>query len=502
MKILTARQIKLLESATLQTQNIQELELVKRAGLALFKSITSKLKYHSEFAVFCGTGKNGADGLYCAKLLGEMGHKCRVYVLKLSKTPNNTFLKILDQLDQTLVPVEYINSINNFPKIRSKTIIIDAMLGTGLNRPLKGLIADVVQKINATRNNIVVSVDMPTGLMTEVLANSSEIIQANYTFTFETPKLTQLLPESYPYVGEWKVLPIGLDQKYLNKIETHLQYIDSESIKTLSKKLHREKFSHKGDFGHTLVVAGSLGKMGAAILTTKSALKSGAGLVTALVPAIGYEIMQISVPEAMTNISNDSDFIENIDVDLNVYKTIAMGPGLGTSTETIKAIKTLLRKVTYPIVIDADAINIFSADRSILEEIPKNSIFTPHIKEFDRLVGPSTNSIQRLEKQRTFAIRYNQIVVLKGAHTSISFPNGLILFNSTGNPGMATAGSGDVLTGTIAGMLSQGLKSAQAAILGVYYHGLAGDLAKKELGVIGINATDIINNLPKAINSH
>lgn len=501
MKILTAQQIKLLESATLQTQNIQELDLVKRAGQSLFKAIISKLRYHSEFVIFCGTGKNGADGLYCAKLLAEMGHKCKVFVIKLSKSPNDTFMKILDQLDQTLVPVEYINSINNFPKIRSNTIIIDSIIGTGLNRPLKGVVSDLVNKINATRKNVVISVDLPTGLMANELSSSTDIVEANYTFTFETPKLTLLLPESYPYVGEWKVLPIGLDEKYLNKIETHLQYIDSDSVKSLSKKLHRAKFSHKGDFGHTLVVAGSKGKMGASILTTKSALKSGAGLVTALVPSTGYEIMQISVPEAMTITSKDDEFIGNIDIDLNTYKTIAIGPGLGMSVETIKALKSLLRKVTYPIVIDADAINIIGADRSILEEIPKNSIFTPHIKEFDRLVGPSANSIQRIEKLKTFATRYNQVVVLKGAHTTISFPNGLVLFNSTGNPGMATAGSGDVLAGVIAGMLSQGLKSAQAAILGVYFHGLAGDFAKKELGVIGINATDIIKNIPKAINS-
>lgn len=501
MKILTAQQIKLLESATLQTQNIQEIDLVKRAGHALFKAIVSKLRYHSEFVVFCGSGKNGADGLYCAKLLSGMGHKCKVYIIKLSKSPNDTFMKLLDQLDQTLVPVEYINTINNFPKIRSSTIIIDSIIGTGLNRPLKGVVSEVVSKINSARNNVVISVDLPTGLMSNELPSSTNIVEANYTFTFETPKLSTLLPESYPYVGEWKILPIGLDEKYLNKIETPLQYIDSDSIKSLSKKLHRAKFSHKGDFGHTLVVAGSKGKMGASILTTKSALKSGAGLVTTLVPTIGYEIMQISVPEAMTLTAADLDFIGNIDIDLNDYQTIAIGPGLGMSKETIKSLTDLLRKVTYPIVIDADAINIISADRSILESIPKNSIFTPHIKEFDRLVGPSTNSLQRLDKLKTFATRYNQVVVLKGAHTTISFPNGLVLFNSTGNPGMATAGSGDVLTGTIAAMLSQGLKSAEAAILGVYFHGLAGDIAKQDLGVIGINATDIIGSIPKAINS-
>ena len=501
MKILTAQQIKLLESATLQTQNIQELDLVRRAGQALFKAITSKLRYHSEFVIFCGTGKNGADGLYCAKLLGDMGHKCWVYVIKLSKSPNTTFLKILNQLDQTLVPVEYINTISNFPKIRSNSIIIDSIIGTGLNRPLKGLLSELIQKINSTRKSIIISIDTPTGLMTESLSNSSEIVNANYTFTFESPKLTFLLPESYPFVGEWKVLSIDLDKKYLNKIESHLQYIDHKSVRVLSTKLHRPKFSHKGDFGHTLIIAGSKGKIGASILATKSALKSGAGLVTALVPSSAYEILQTSVPEAMTILSNDTDFIGNIDIDINTYKTIAIGPGLGMSSETVKALKDLLRKVTYPMVLDADAINIIGADRSILEELPKNSIFTPHVKEFDRMVGPSTNSLQRLEKQRTFATRYNQIVVLKGAHTSIAIPNGLILFNSTGNPGMATAGSGDVLTGTISAMLSQGLKSAEAAILGVFFHGMAGDLAMKEMGEIGINATDIIKNLPKAINS-
>lgn len=501
MKILTAPQIKLLESATLQIQNIQELDLVKRSGQALYNAISKRLRYHSEFVVICGTGKNGADGLYCAKLLGEAGHKCRVYIIKLSKSPNTTFLRILEQIDQTLVPVEYINSLSSYPKIKPNSIIIDAIIGIGLNRPLKGLLSEVVQKINSRKKNIVISVDIPTGMMSESLNKDSEIVKADFTYTFQSPKLSLLLPESDSYVGDWQVLPIGLDTKYLNKIEARLLYMTTGFVRPLARKLLRSKFSHKGDFGHTLIVAGSKGKMGASVLTTKSALRSGAGLVTAFIPTSGIDILQISVPEAMIIDSKKSDIIGDIDVDLNIYKSIAIGPGLGTALETSEGLKKLISKTTYPMVLDADAINIISTNRSMIEKVPKNSIFTPHVKEFDRLVGPSSNSLERLEKQQNFSKRYNQILVLKGAHTSIALPNGLTLFNTTGNPGMATAGSGDILTGVIAGLISQGLKPEEATILAVFVHGLAGDYAKKAHGVIGINATDIISNIPKAINT-
>lgn len=501
MKILTAQQVKVLESNTLQAQSISEYDLTKRAGEVLAKAISKKLLYHSEFIFFCGTGKNGADGLVCAKNLALQGHKCKVIIFKLGKAAHPVFLKSLDTLDQTLIKVEYINSLSTFPVIGTKAIIVDALIGTGLNKPITGPLEQIIEKINTYKSNITIAVDTPTGLGSELSAKSKSVINADVTFTFESPKLDFFFADNYPKVGDWEILPIKLDKKSLNKIETNNYYLDPLLVKKIAKKLRRLKFAHKGDFGHTLVIAGSKGKIGSAVLTTKSAVKIGSGLVTSYIPSIGYDILQISVPEAMTITDRGFTHISDNIFDINQYSSIVVGPGIGTEMVTKKAFEEFINKATRPIVIDADAINLISQDISIIDKIPQNSILTPHPKEFDRLVGASSSSIERFEKQKNFSKRYKQIIILKGAHTSITLPNGDVYFNSTGNPGMATGGSGDVLAGVIAGLMAQGLNSENASLLGVYIHGLAGDFAKREVGKIGISAGDIVGFLPNALST-
>lgn len=495
MKILTAQQIKILDSITLQKQSLTETDLVMRAGKVLAQSISTKYKDKPDLYFFCGNSKNGADGLVCAEELSRSGFKCFVYIVHISKDDNHTFTKTLEKIDTEKVRINYINNETNFPEIPSESLIVDAIIGTGVNAIITGLPAEVIHKINSYKNITRIAIDIPSGLACEGVNYSGTIVKADITYTFELPKLNILLADNYKFVGDWQILPIDLDSEQLSQIDTQYEYIDNTQISKLLLKLKREKFSHKGSFGHTLIVAGSIGKIGAVVLATKACLRSGSGLVTSYIPSCGYNILQTTVPEAMVICDKNSDIISKIEIDPNQFETIAIGPGLGKSPDTLSALTELLERANQPLVLDADALNLISSNRSLLDTIPKQSILTPHPKEFDRMVGSSLNSYSRLEKQINFAIRYNLIVILKGAHSSIALPDGKVFFNSTGNPGMATAGSGDILTGMIAGLLAQGLSSTEASILGVFMHGLAGDRARKHFGETSMIATDIVESI-------
>lgn len=495
MKILSAQQIKALDAATLQKRSLQEIDLVTQAGKILAQKIVKDFPHTTDFYFFCGNGKNGADGLVCAQELSQSEKNCFVNIINLSETANPAFTEILEKLDTESININYINNETNFPEIPEKSVIIDAILGTGINEAVEGLAAEVISKINSQNNTTILSVDLPSGLACTGPNYSDTIVHADITYTFELPKLNLLLADNYQFVGDWQIVPLELDTEQLSQTETKYEYLDISQVSELRAKLKRPKFSHKGNFGHVLIIAGSKGQIGAAVLATKACLHTGAGLVTSYVPACGYEIIQTAVPEAMVICDENPDVISNIELDLNQFTTIAVGPGIGQDEQTVSAFTAFLGKANRPLILDADALNLLSSNRSLLDKIPKYSVLTPHPKEFDRIVGPSSNSYLRLEKQINFATRYSQIVVLKGAHSSIALPDGRVFFNSTGNPGMATAGSGDVLTGMIAGLLAQGLDSEQAAILGVFAHGLAGDKARKHFGEIALTAGDIIRSI-------
>lgn len=498
MKILTAQQFAALSAETLKAQSISEVDLVKRAGSILADALISQFQTPALFYFFCGTGKNGADGLECAKKLQQQGNTCCIFIVNTTESKSPVFLTILNSLEGAELAVNYVNSETSFPQVPPEAIIIDALVGTGLNKAVTGLLQTAIEKINSSKVKEVISVDLPSGLSTNGPNLSDTILMADKTMTLELPKLNLFLADNYRYVGDWMILKIGLDEESLENINTDYEYIDSYIIESIANKLRRTKYAHKGNFGHTLFIGGMKGKIGAAILSTKASLRSGAGLSTAYVPACGYVPVQTALPEAMVLTDKNPDFITSLDMDFNQYSSIAVGPGLGVEEQTAQALKLLLQKVNIPVVLDADALNIIAGE---IETIPKDSILTPHIREFERLVGPSLHSNDRLEKQLNFSVRYKQVVILKGAHTSITLPDGRVFFNSTGNPGMATAGSGDVLTGVIAGLLAQGLDSYEAAILGVFMHGLAGDLASKDFGEVGMTSLDIIDYLPKALMS-
>lgn len=497
MKILTAQQIKTLETETLKVQNRTELDLIESAGAKVAHKILNRFD-NSIFYIFCGNGNNGADGLVCARELANKDKECQVYITNTSDSINPNLQVILEGIDKSKVNINFISNDSDIPDIPQDVLIVDALLGTGVNKAVTGVMSLVISKINAAGQRVV-SIDLPSGLPAEGLPYSNTIVESTITYTFELPKLNLLLPECEKFVNLWEIIKLKLDKHFLKSIGTRYQFLTKRKAALIMRKLNRSKFSHKGTFGHTLVIAGSKGKIGASILTAKSVLRSGGGLVTSHLPEIGHVPMQTALPEAIVMTDLNSDFTTGITADPHQYQSYAIGPGLGTAKETESALVKFLQNTVLPVVLDADALNLISNNLSYVESLPKRSVLTPHHKEFERLVGESANSYGSLEKQINFSSRYGQIVVLKGAHTRIALPDGSILFNSTGNPGLATAGSGDVLTGIIAGLISQGLSSDDSAVLGVYLHGLAGDLAKEEKGEQSIIASDIIENLGKAM---
>jgi len=373
---------------------------------------------------------------------------------------------------------------------------VDALFGSGLSRKLEGLPASLVKHMNQSGADIV-AIDIPSGLFGEDNRNNDRdaIIKATWTFTFQMPKLSFLFPENESFVGCWEVLDIGLMQQAIDEIDSGYFMLAQEDI--ASKIMQRKKFSHKGTYGHALLISGSYGKMGAAVLSAKACLRTGCGLVTVHIPKVGYEIVQTALPEAMISIDWSDIIFTNVP-DIENYSCIGIGPGIGTKQNTKRALLNLFERVEKPMVIDADALNILGEHKEWIQKIPANSILTPHPKEFERIVGQSTDDYDRNRKQITFAVENNIILVLKGAHTTIALPDGTCYFNSTGNPGMATAGSGDVLTGMILSLVSQGYHPADAAKIGVYLHGMSGDLAVKQTGQEAMIASDIIENAGKA----
>ncbi len=399
---------------------------------------------------------------------------------------------------ETKVPFETISESDQIPVFPGDAIIIDALFGSGLSRPVNGIVADIIKKINGSGCTII-SVDIPSGLFCEDNSGNDydSIVRATFTLSFQFPKLSFMFPENEKFTGQWHILPIGLDESIIETTATPYRFLDTEMVKPLLKK--RNKFDHKGSFGHGLLAGGSYGRMGAVVLGARAALRTGAGLVTCHIPSSGNLIMQCAVPEAMAIPDKSEKNISAIG-DTDSFSAIGIGPGMGTGKETQNAFHEFIISCNKPLVIDADALNILSENKSWLKDIPDMAVLTPHPKEFSRLAGESANSFDRLRKQTDFSAEYNCIVVLKGAYTSISEPGGMIWFNSTGNPGMATAGSGDTLTGIILSLLAQGYKPLDAALSGVYIHGLAGDIAAAGSSYESLIASDIIDHIGDAFN--
>lgn len=497
MKLFTTKQIAALDKYTIENEPISDIDLMERASLQITNWLVQRFSTEQKMIFFAGPGNNGGDALAIARQMADLDFFCEVYLIDLGRELKGSSAINRHRMElQQKVKISTIKTVNDFPKLSETDIILDGLFGSGLTRPLEGLVAEIVQKINDCQNKVI-SIDIPSGLMGEDNSenNAENIIQAYFTLTFQFPKISFLFAENEKFVGEWEVLPIRLHPDGISQTETSYFFIEKEDIKHIIRK--RSKFGHKGTYGHALLIAGSFGKMGAAVLASKSCLRSGVGLLTAQIPHLGYTIIQTAVPEAMASIDqHDYTFTEF--PDLSQFSAIGVGPGIGQKSNTKKALCELLEKSQVPLVIDADALNILAENKTWLEKLPPNSILTPHPGEFKRLVGEFSNSYENIQKQLEFSNRYKVIVVLKGAFSSISTPDGKLYFNSTGNPGMATAGSGDVLTGIILGLLAQGIQPEKAAVAGVFVHGLAGDLAAKMKSQISLVAGDLIEFLGKA----
>ena len=495
MKILSVNQIREADKYTIENEPIESVDLMERAATKVFEWLYRRAPRDKTIKIFCGMGNNGGDGLVVARQLNEQEIVPQVFMVRHSdRMSHDCEVNYYRLVNETKVPMFDILTEDNFPKVDANDVVVDAIFGSGLNRPPQGMTADLIAYLNQSKS-IRVAIDIPSGLFADVPSALGFIFKADYTLTFQNPKLAFLLPENDPYVGRFEVLDIGLHPHYLEEVETN----NLLTVKAMVKPIlhNRTKYSHKGTYGHALLIAGSEGKTGAALLGAKACLRTGVGLLSVHLPKVAQLPLQTSIPEAMIDV-DDSDSCFTMFQHLDAFSAVGVGPGLGKADDTIRALKRLIQEVQVPLVMDADALNILSDNPTWLAFLPAKTILTPHPKEFERLTGKSSTSFERLEKQRELSVRNNLIVVLKGAHTSITFPNGTCFFNTTGNPGMATAGSGDVLTGIILSLLAQRYSPEEAAVLGVYLHGLAGDLAAEETGQEALIASDITEHIGKA----
>ena len=498
MKIFTAAQIHELDKYTIENEPIESIDLMERAAKALTRAIMDEYNSLMPVIVFAGPGNNGGDALAVARMLAENNYTVTVYLFNVNgKLSNDCAVNKVRLMDNRRVK-NFIEVRQEFepPVLEEGMLIIDGIFGSGLNKPLAGGFASLVKYINSSAATVV-SIDVPSGLMTEdntynVRAN---IIHADLTLTLQHVKLAFLFKENQPYIGRLKVLDIRLSKEGIQKLDANYTMLEENDVRQMIQP--RSAFAHKGDMGHALLIAGSYGMGGAAVLAAKACLRSGCGKLTVHSPKKNNMVLQMSVPEAIIQLDREeTTFSEPIDTE--EYHVVGIGPGIGTSEQTAIAMISQIRRSQCPIVADADALNMLGTHRSWMQQLPKGMILTPHPKELDRMEGNSADSYERLVKASNLAERIQGYVILKGHYSALCMPDGHVIFNSTGNAGMATAGSGDVLTGIITGLLARGYKQAEACLLGMYLHGLAGDIAAKELGEESLIASDLIQYLPKA----
>lgn len=496
MQILSAQQIRELDRFTIDHAPIASIDLMEQAAKALFSELMTT-EHHGHLTIVCGMGNNGGDGLALARMMSAV-QDCEILVIVVAHTesPSLDFATNLERLRASGFEVARVKEIPDFPEIPPHSLVVDALLGTGLSRPIvTGILTEVIARVNVLPNRVL-SIDIPSGLCCDNHPEhlNGAVIRAQRTLTFHCPKLSFMFAENAPFVGDFTVLDIGLMETESGTLSPYVAVTDSIAGSILRP---RARFSHKGIYGHALLLAGQYGSMGAAVLSAKAVLRSGAGLVTAQVPVCGVDVMQTSVPEAICAVDDHQHYLTRFPK-LERFSAIGMGPGIGTADDTAHTLKRLIQDTKVPLVLDADALNILSENPTWWSFLPPQTVLTPHPKEFDRMAGRSESGFERWQRQQEFAKRHNCVVVLKGAFTSICSPAGQTFFNMSGNPGMATAGSGDVLTGVILGLLAQGYHPTQASVLGVFLHGLAGDLQVRENGMEALIASDIVKGLGAA----
>ncbi len=496
MKIFEASKVRDIDAYTILTEPLASIDLMERAALRLTGWYVRHYHTERKVVIFAGPGNNGGDALAMARLLAGRQFRVECYLLVFGKLSQDCSVNRERLKAQNLADLREIKAGDSLPSIAPGDVVVDGIFGSGLTRNISGFPGEVIRHINQLAETVI-SIDIPSGLFGEDNRENDyrSVIRATTTLTFQFPFLSFFFSENDAHVGSWRVHDIKLHPEIIEKTRTPFQTIEKELVGKILPG--RPRFAHKGTFGHALLISGCYGMMGAALLAGESCLRGGTGLVTLHVPKFGYSIIQTGFPEAIVSL-DQSDILFSEPPDLTPYTAIGIGPGLGCKPNSGKGLKMLLERASVPLVIDADGLNILSTHPEWLELLPIGTILTPHPREFDRLAGVSNSSYERHLKQRDLAAKHKVIIVLKGAFTGIADPDGSYWFNTTGNPGMATGGSGDVLTGLITGLLAQGMKPLDAAIAGVFLHGVAGDLAAEESSQEALIAGDLIRFLGKA----
>ncbi|WP_452230124.1 NAD(P)H-hydrate dehydratase [Lacinutrix sp. MEBiC02404] len=496
MKIFSKEQIYEGDKLTAEKQGITSTDLMERAATQIFNWMHMRMQgAQVPIHVFCGIGNNGGDGLVLARHLITHGYNVKMYVINYSDTRSKDFLINYDRIKNiSKVWPLLMTDAEEFPEIHPDDIIVDAIFGIGLNRPVVSWVKALFQHFKASKA-FTLAIDLPSGMYPDqVPANEKDVVWSHYTLSFQTPKLIFFLPETEKYTVQWEVLDIGIDPEYLNATDTAYELIGKNEMLPIYKP--REKFSNKGTYGHALIIGGSYGKMGSVTLASRAALSSGAGLVTAYIPKCGYTALQSSFPEAMVLTDTNEEILTNISFDIEP-NVIAFGVGVGTATKTINAFENFLKTNKIPLVIDADGINILAKKKALLKLLPEQTVLTPHPKELERLVGKWNDDFDKLKKVKALSKKYKLIIVIKGANSLTVFKDkGYV--NTTGNPGLATAGTGDVLTGIITGLIAQGYEPLSATLFGIYLHGKSADIAIETLGYQSLIASHVIETLGQA----
>lgn len=502
MKIFSNDDIRAIDRATIEGEGIPSRDLIDRVARGVATEIMRRWRPTQRTAIFAGPGNNGADALAVAKILLENGWHPEVYLFNIGGDRLSTDCRALrDELADMMPAGTFMEVVRTFqmPDLTRGWLVVDGLFGSGLHDPLPGGFQAIVQNINDS-GAYVVSIDVPSGLFADWNASNlaRNIIHATLTVAIQFPRLAFLLPDNASLVGEWTLLDIGLSQEAIRRTRTNYFLVEEDDVRRLLRP--RDEFASKADFGTLLLVAGSYGMMGAAVMAARGALRSGVGKLTVHSPRFGFTILQSEVPEALFNADKHDIFLSEIKA-FQKYSAVALGPGMGVNDQTIHALEGFLAGAEKPVVLDADALNCIARRPSLLNQVPRHSIITPHVREFDRIFGDQSGSEARLLKAIEVARTYSLIVVLKGRFTAVVRPDGKVYFNSSGTPAMATAGSGDVLTGIIGSLLAQGYKPEVAAVAGVFIHGVAGEIAAETHGEYGTVAGDIAEATGRAIKS-
>lgn len=498
MKCFTTGQIRRIDALTCHRQGITSKELMDRAGFALSQRIHDLIPMTSPVVIMVGPGNNGGDGLVVARHLHRYGYKVNVVLCNYGKPLSDDAAHQIKRTRQS-PGIEWLepSSPGELKLDSNNCFLIDSLFGSGLNRPLSDSFAETVEWMNAQQAPCI-AIDLPSGLFGEDNSGREDayIVRSTITLCLQSPRLACFLPENEPYVGRWETVDIGLDREAMEQTQTPWSMTVPEEAAMMLKS--RPRFAHKGHFGRTLLIAGSPGMAGACVLAGWAALRSGTGLLSLKVPEPCLNIVQTAIPEA-TAITYTRHFWSSTDA-TDTWSAVAAGPGLGLSENAIESLECLLRTRPSRLVLDADALNALAKKRTLLELLPGQAILTPHPGEFDRLTSPHRSGFERLQTAIQFAQQYGVFVVLKGAFTACISPDGCCRFNLTGNPGMATGGSGDVLTGIIVSLLAQGYTQEEACALGTCLHGLAADLTLEDESQESLVAGDITAHLGKAFN--